>query len=326
MIRANLRILYLSFILFCSFNFTVYANWVTYDFNVMGTAAHVEIYLDNPANKEQLINLVVDEMVRIDHLMSPYKATSEISLLNRSAHKDYTAVSLELFELFQTAHKISQLSRGAFDITFASVGYQYDYRNSVKPSQQQIADNIAAINFKNIKYKTLNQIYFTQPNTKVDLGGIAKGYAVKTSLRLLEKAGVKHAMVSAGGDTGLLGDRQGRPWLVAVKHPRNELKQAVKLPLQNEAISTSGDYERFFIKDGIRYHHILNPKTGRSAQAVISVSVIGPDPTYTDALSTTLFVKGLNEGLDFINKLPDYEAIIIDKQLTMHFSNGLKTH
>ena len=156
------------------------------------------------------------------------------------------------------------------------------------------------------------------------MGGIAKGYAVKNCLAILASAGIEHGLVSAGGDTGLLGDRKGRPWLVGIKHPRASDKTAVHLPLSNEAISTSGDYERYFIEDEVRYHHIINPKTGKSAQQVVSVSVIGQDPTYVDALSTTLFVLGLEQGMAFINNLPDYEAIIIDNQQKLHFSLGLQ--
>lgn len=119
--------------------------------------------------------------------------------------------------------------------------------------------------------------------------------------------------MSAGGDTGLLGDKRGYPWVVGIKHPRAEQKTAVHIPLESEAISTSGDYERYFIENGKRYHHILNPKTGKSAKEVVSVSVIGKDPTMVDAFSTMLFVLGLKPAMKMIDSLEGYEVIIIDK-------------
>ena len=306
----------------------------------MGTLSHVEFWLeDNVQDKnittlklkldstqqaQALIQLVEQEMFRIDKQMSPYKDKSELSLVNREAGHKEVSISDELFNLLKPAKDISKISEGSFDITYASIGYQYNYRNKKRPDQKTIDKALPAINYQSI---ILNEeqstVRFSNKSVKIDLGGIAKGYAVKRCLALLKSAGVNHALVSAGGDTGLLGDRHGRPWLVGIKHPRAEQKTAVHIPLENEAISTSGDYERYFIEGDIRYHHIINPKTGDSARKVVSASVIGKDPTYVDALSTTVFVKGLKEGLALINSLPEFEAIIIDNQQRMHYSKGL---
>ena len=143
------------------------------------------------------------------------------------------------------------------------------------------------------------------------------------AIEALAKMGIKHALVTAGGDTRLLGDRRGRPWIVGIRDPRNEDRQAVTLPLENIAISTSGDYERFFEEDGERYHHILSPKTGKSAYEVQSVSILGPSSLTNDALSTTVFVMGVKAGISLINTLPDYEAIVLDNTRRLHYSNGL---
>jgi thiamine biosynthesis lipoprotein len=307
----------------------VSAQWVSHNFKVMGTQAHVEFWFDKLDHRintpEQLIVVVQNEMNRIDKAMSPYKPESELSKINNKAGSEAVLISPELFGLLHESQQISELSNGAFDITYASVGYQYDYRKKLKPTQDSIDNTIAAINYRAVILdKGKSTVRFSQPNIKIDLGGIAKGYAVKQCLELLKKSGVEHALVSAGGDTGLLGDRRGRPWYVGIKHPRAEDKTAVQLPLSNEAISTSGDYERYFIENGIRYHHIVNPKTGDSARKVVSVSIIGKDATFVDALSTTVFVKGLQEGMAFIEQLPGYEAIIIDNQQTLHVSEGLQ--
>ena len=330
----------LTFLLFC-FPFFANAQWVKHSFKVMGTLSQVEFWLDETTDivdssgsematnhseqAQALIHLVEQEMFRIDQQMSPYKEQSELSLINREAANKAVTISAELFDLLKTAQHISAMSDGAFDITYASIGYQYNYREKIRPSQSSITKALPAINYTAIMLnKEQSTVHFTHQGIKIDLGGIAKGYAVKSCLRLLKKAGIKHALVSAGGDTGLLGDRNGRPWFVGIKHPRAEHKTAVSIPLENEAISTSGDYERYFIEDGVRYHHIINPKTGDSVRKVVSVSVIGQDPTYVDALSTTVFVKGLAEGLALINQLPEFEAIIIDSQRRLHYSKGLQ--
>lgn len=315
---------------------TANARWHQHSFKVMGTQAHVEFWLPIEVAKigdqdseqtraNNIITAVENEMRRIDQEMSPYKPESELSTVNRLAPNEPVKISLELFNLLAKAERISQQSDGAFDITYASIGYQYDYRIKQKPNNQQIQQALAAIDHTGLVLNKEQQtISFKHPRIKIDLGGIAKGYAVKNCLAILASLGIKHGLVSAGGDTGLLGDRKGRPWLVGIKHPRASDKTAVHLPLSNEAISTSGDYERYFIEDEVRYHHIINPKTGKSAQQVVSVSVIGQDPTYVDALSTTLFVLGLEQGMAFIDNLPDYEAIIIDNQQKLHFSLGLQ--
>ncbi|NMP30600.1 FAD:protein FMN transferase [Thalassotalea sp. M1531] len=308
---------------------SVSAQWIKHSFQVMGTQAHVEFWFDeatSPENSaERLVKIIEVEMNRIDRAMSPYKPDSELSKVNRLASTQPVKITRELMALLQVSHNIAQLTEGAFDITYASIGYQYDYRKKQKPNQTAINDALDAINYQGIKLNTADSsVYFLHPQIKIDLGGIAKGYAVKQCIELLSKQGIKHALVSAGGDTGLLGDRRGRPWYVGIKHPRAEDKAAVHLPLTDEAISTSGDYERYFMEDGVRYHHIINPKTGDSARKVVSVSIIGQDSTYVDALSTAVFVKGLQQGLALINRLPEYEAIIIDNKQTLHASNGLQ--
>jgi thiamine biosynthesis lipoprotein len=314
--------------IFFFFTHIVSAEWFSNSFEVMGTQAHVEFWLDDTEDKntsKHMTFLVQEEMHRIDQAMSPYKQTSELSLVNNKASAEPVVITNELFELLTESYKIAEMSDGAFDITYASVGYQYDYRGKQRPDQTSIESALKAIDYHAVILDEKNStVRFSQPDVKIDLGGIAKGYAVKRCLELLKTAGIKHALVSAGGDTGLLGDRRGRPWYVGIKHPRAEEKTAVKLPLSNESISTSGDYERYFIEDGVRYHHIINPKTGDSARKVVSVSIIGKDSTYVDALSTTVFVKGLQEGMAFIEQLPEYEAIIIDNQQTLHVSKGLQ--
>lgn len=309
--------------------FQLEAKWYQHSFNTMGTKAHVEFWLPKKniiqGTPQQLVAEVTTEMNRLDQALSPYIETSELSLLNQKAGHQPITVSSELFGLLKKANKISTLSEGAFDITYASIGYQYNYRQGIRPSLNEIDSALPAINYNSIKFDAKNStVSFDSDKVKIDLGGIAKGYAIARCLNILKSFGIKHALMNAGGDTALLGDRMGRPWLVGIKHPRTASKNAVHIPLDNEVISTSGDYERYFIEDGIRYHHILNPKTGDSAREVVSASVIGSDATIVDALSTTVFVLGNRKGMALIDSLNGYEAIIIDNNERLHFSKGLQ--
>lgn len=298
--------------------------WKKHGFTPMGTQAYVEVLANDEAQAQQAIAVVEAEFARVNALMSPWVATSELSVLNREAATHAVTVSAELWQLLARAREMSERSHGAFDITFASVGFKFDYRLHQKPSEAERKAQAQWINYRYVELLPNQQVKFSKPKVKIDLGGIAKGYTVEQSIQLLKKMGIRHALVSAGGDTRLLGDKAGRPWLVAIKHPRAQDKQVAQLPLVDQAISTSGDYERYFIEDGKRYHHILDPKTGQSPTELMSVSVIGPDATQTDALSTTLFVLGLEQGMQLIEQIPGYEAVFIRSDRQMFFSKGLQ--
>lgn len=302
----------------------VQAEWVTADEAVMGTAIHVELWQEQPGQGDKAVRAVLAEMHRVDRLMSTYKDDSAVSDLNRRAAQEAVALDDELAELIARALWFSTLTHGAFDITYASVGQLYDYRKNVKPDSVARAQALAAVNYQNVLLdKDRRTLRFARDGVRIDLGGIAKGYAVERSVQILRRLGVRHAIVTAGGDSRLLGDRRGRPWTVGIRNPRDRTGVATRIPLQDEAISTSGDYERFFEEDGQRYHHILHPSTGESPADVRSVTVIGAEATATDALSTGVFVLGKDKGLALIETLDDFEAIVIDADGAMHYSSGL---
>lgn len=308
-----------------AFSASLKAEWYSDSAGIMGTNIYVEVWAETPVQGQLALKIVMAEMERINQLMSPYIETSELSLINASAGKHAMVIGDEMFELLDKSIKISALSKGAFDITFASVGYLYNYKDNKRPDEATIASLLDAVNYKHIVLDKENKtVFFTNEKVKIDLGGIAKGHAVDNSISLLERMGIKHGLVTAGGDTRLIGDRRGKPWIVGIRDPRNKDKQAVVMPLQNSAMSTSGDYERYFEEDGKRYHHILSPKTGKSTYDVQSVSIIGPSSTFNDALSTAVFVMGLREGLGMINRIDGYDAVVMDNERKMHYSNGLQ--
>ncbi len=325
LIEKYSRVLYVFVgALICIFYSTLsYAEWYKKDAAVMSTSIRVEIWHKNPQQADVLLEWVVEEMRRVDRLMSPYKPESELAIINSQASVHPVVVSPELFSLIQLSVAHGIRSDGRFDITFASIGYQYDYRRAVKPSNDLIKTTLPAINFRAVTLDPTKQtVSFKHANTRIDLGGIAKGHAVDRAVNYLVKHGVQHGIVTAGGDSRIIGDRRGRPWMLGVKSPRAE-GHAVTLPVESLALSTSGDYERYFEEGGQRYHHILDPRSGKSVAGVQSVTIMGPTAVQTDALSTTVFVMGVKEGLAYIEQQPDYSAIIIDHRGKLFYSNDL---
>ena len=290
----------------------------------MGTRVHVEFFVEDDQTAPDLIKAVMHEMHRIDHAFSSYKEDSELSRVNREAPKGWVAVSDEMMNLINKAFQVSELTQGAFDITYASVGRYYDYRAGKAPDPETVQAAVQAINYRYVERDLENnRLRFRHPDVYIALGGIAKGHAVDRAMAILQRAGVTQASVSAGGDSLIVGDRGGKPWTVGIKHPREADKMSAVLPLVDTAVSTSGDYERYFERDGVRYHHILDPATGQSATGAWSVTILGPEATLTDALSTSVFVLGPERGLALINQLPGIDAIIIDPQGQLLFSEEL---
>ena len=316
---------------FYGLSFPALAAWHGDTQNIMGTVITVTLYTEDDAKGEQAIAAVMAEMHRIDQQYSPFIPTSELSHVNELAPKATAEkplpISAELAAIIQQANHYSELSGGAFDITFASLARYYDYRKGLKPTDAQFKELVPQINYKFIHLDAKNNtVYFDHPKVYIDLGGIAKGFAVDRGADILRQYGITNANVSAGGDTRVIGDKLGKPWLVGIRNPRAEDKNAVSitLPLDNCAISTSGDYERFFIdKDGQRVHHIINPKTGKSPHGIISVSVIGPLGFDTDPLTKTIFIMGPEKGLALINSLPGFDAVVITETGKVLYSKGL---
>jgi FAD:protein FMN transferase len=303
----------------------VQAEWLYREEPIMGTRCAVELWATDRAAGEAAMAAVLADMRRIDALMSTYKPDSEVSRVNAGAAKAAVPVSAELFELLETAQQYSALSAGAFDITYASVGYLYDYRAQQRPDARAISAALPAVDYRQLKLdKARRTVAFGKPGMRIDLGGIAKGHAVDRGIQILKEHGFTHAMVNAGGDTRVSGDRFGKPWVVGIRHPDRKDEIVLRVPLVDAAFSTSGDYERFFDEGGVRYHHILNPKTGLSPHEVRSVTVIASNATRTDGLTKTVFILGPQAGLAFIDSLPDADAIVIAADGKVSYSKGLQ--
>jgi thiamine biosynthesis lipoprotein len=291
---------------------------------IMGTRIVVELWADDAKAGNEAIEAVLAEMRRIDQAMSTYKPTSEVSLVNARAATEAVPISAELFKLLRTSIEYSRITGGAFDITYASVGHLYDFRRHVRPDEEEIEANLPGVNYRHIVLDPAKQtVRFARTGVRIDLGGIAKGYAVDRGIAILRSRGIEHALVTAGGDSRIIGDRFGKPWVVGIRHPDRKNEVIARIPLEDAALSTSGDYERYFDENGVRYHHIIDPGTGHPASKVRSATILGPTATRTDGLSKTAFVLGPEAALELYNRLEDIDAVLVTPDGRVLYTDGL---
>lgn len=299
---------------FCILNFTFISGCQNKPLSkevrvMMGT--FIEVKSTDP----KAAGIVFDEIKRIEGLLSKYKPDSEISRLNKEGS---LRVGPETFYIIKKAKEFSQASNGAFDITVGPLVDLWGFTNKQckVPGKEEITKTLNLVGSdKIILQEDNNVVKLKIPGMILDLGGIAKGYAVDCSVKKLREKGVKSALINAGGNIYALGDNYGRPWKIAVQDPRSKKSVKICIELVNQAVATSGDYEQFFIHQGKRYCHIFNPKTGYPVQAnVISVTVVAPDAAEADALSTALFVLGKDYSASVLNKSPTANAYFIEKK------------
>jgi len=300
-------------------------EWYQREEAIMGTRVAVELWATDQRLAQRGIDAVMADMHRTDELMSTYKPQSQLSQVNAHAFERPVQVDADIVDVVEQSLEYSRMSDGVFDITYASVGYLYDYRAHVHPTDAEIAAALQSVDYRQLRVdRAARTIRFLRPGMRIDLGGFAKGWAVDRGVEILRSLGIEHAMVNAGGDTRLLGDRRGKPWIVGIRDPRRDGIVVTRIPLADEAISTSGDYERFFERDGVRHHHILVPGTGRSPSVVRSVTVIGPTATRTDGLTKPIFIFGVERGMEYVRRVGGVEAVIVDSQGQVFYSPGLE--
>jgi FAD:protein FMN transferase len=304
------------------------AGWVQREEVIMGTAIRVELWATRRSEGEAAAAAVMQEMHRIDRQMSPHKPASELCRINREAAARAVPLSDEMATLIERALAFSALTEGAFDISYAAAGRLYDYRARVRPGAAELAEACRSIGWQHLHLnRAAGTLRFGRPGMCIDLGGIAKGHAVDRAAALLRARGIEHAYVSAGGDSRVIGERfdpnGGRPWSVAIRHPRRAGEAAAVLPLVDVSISTSGDYERFFDDGAERVHHLIDPATGTSPHHVHSATVLAEDGVTSEALSKALFVMGPARGLPLLARVPGTDAVVVDAEGRLHWSDGL---
>jgi thiamine biosynthesis lipoprotein len=266
------------------------------------------------ANKH--IDIAVAEIKRIEKLISSWDESSQTSEINRNAGVMPVIVDSELYALIKNSIGISKLTDGAFDISYASMDriWKFDGSMKVMPSEEEIAASVAKVGFQLIVLDEENSsVFLTLKGMKIGFGAIGKGYAADSAKSLLIKKGVTSGIINAAGDMNTWGKQpNGSEWKVAITNPLDKNKVFALLPITNGAVVTSGNYEKYVNFNGKRYSHIIDPRTGYPSSGIISVTVFAPKAELADALATSVFVMGIEAGLDRINQLPKVECIIID--------------
>jgi len=292
---------------------------------VMGTSFAITVLGPEAEALEAAIDAAIAELRRVEDLMTDWRP-SPLLELNAAAGTGPHATPPELTRLVQRSLEISELTGGAFDVTFAGVGQLWDFKRDPPelPTQDDVAAFLERVGWRRVEVDLAASTIELEEGMRIGLGGIAKGYGVDRAMTVLLEHGIEHGVVDAGGDLKALGRKFGEPWEIAIKHPRERERVIALLPVSNTCVVTSGDYERFFELEGRRYHHILDPRTGFPSRGCISATVVAPDAAFADALATALCVLGPDEGLSIVERLPRVEALAVDMQGEVELSSGLE--
>ena len=294
----------------------------------MGTTVEITLMGSDEEETGKAALRAFQEIKRIEQLMSPKIASGDVFRINQSAGTGWVKVSPETMEVIHKAKEISALSEGAFDITVGPLTqiWRTAREKGIPPSSEEVKRLLELVNFREIGIAPEGKIFLKKKGMSIDLGGIAKGYAVDRAFEILQSLGHKNFIVNAGGDLRVGGTRLNQPWTIGIQHPRDSQKIMAKVPLSDSALATSGDYEKFFIHQGKRYSHIFNPRDGFPADTCQSVSVLHKDCMTADALATAVFVLGPEKGYALCRKLDGVNCLLVDQEGKVIFSPGLKDH
>ncbi len=309
----------------------------------MGTVFDISAYVSQKSGAEKVFDKVFHEVNRLDNVMSNYKPESDLSKINRKAASESVSCDDELAYIIEQSIEYGDITQGAFDITIGPLMKKWGFFKAQGriPDNNELDSVLQSVSYKNIRIeeKTKKSLFrgsnsekvisFVNPHTQVDLGGIGKGYAVDVAMKLLRKNGIRSALINFAGNVYASGSPPGRKsWIIGLQHPRNSKEILGSFEVTDKAVSTSGDYEKFFTMNGERYSHIIDPRSGIPVKGIASVTIIADSATKADALSTGVFVLGLDKGMKLIEKLSDVEGIIVYEEsnttLRVKISRGMK--
>lgn len=298
---------------------------VTYIKTLMGTVVEVTIIDAGTSKPDEAAEAAFGEIKRLEKVFSSYDPDSEISRISSSAGK-MVKVSPEAVEVIGEALRVARLSNGAFDPTVGALKpvWGYSGEKGVVPTAEEVRRYLQFVDYRRVIVdKDGSAVGLEKRGMVLNLGGIAKGYIVKRAVEALKRSGVRRGIIHAGGDMTVFQTGSSEPFTIGVQDPR-EKKLLGSVKLLNGAVATSGDYERYFIKDGVRYHHILDPATGFPANLSRSVTIVAEDPVAADALSTAVFVMGPDKGMELVEGLEKVEAVIVGSDGKVTVSKGLE--
>ncbi len=295
---------------------------------LMGNQFEISVLADHQTIADAKVQLAVAEIQRIERLLTTFKEESQTNEINTNAGIVPVKVDAEMFHLIQRSIRISELSQGAFDITYGSLDkrfWNFDTGMTTLPNKNLAKKSVALINYKNVILDVAAQtVFLKEKGMRIGFGGIGKGYAADRAKKVLQDAGVTAGIVNASGDLTTWGTQpNGKPWTVGIANPRDKFKPFSYMNISDMAIATSGNYEKFAIVDGKKYSHTIDPRTGFPVSGIKSVSIICPQAELADALATPVAVMGVEIGLNLINQLNNVACIIINDADHVYTSNNI---
>jgi FAD:protein FMN transferase len=292
--------------------------------SVMGTELQIEVLGSDVATLDAALDAAIVEIKRVEDVFTTWRP-SPLNRLNKTAGQGPQECSAEVIQLVSRSLELGRLTGGAFDVTFWGVGRLWNTKRKppTVPTAEEVKEALKLVDFRRVEVNDSAKTITVPTGMSIGLGGIAKGYGVDQAMHVLMKRGVKHAMVNAGGDLKALGRKHGKPWEIALRHPRDRERVLAVLPVSNLCVVTSGDYEKFFIHDGKRYHHIIDARTGFPSTGCMSATVVAPDAAFADGLATALCVMGPKEGLELVNRIKRVEALLVSQDGKVYTSAGL---
>ena len=294
----------------------------------MGTQLRVAIWTADEPRASDAIEHVFREFDRLEALLSNWKNDSDVARLNLNAGITPVPVSQDTINVLRIAHDVSELTRGKFDITFGALTdiWRFDHdQDGVVPERDLIEARLKRIDYRAVEVDgAASTAFINRPGMRVHLGGIGKGYAVDRAAALLRDRGFGDFLIQAGGDLFVAGTDGGKPWKLGIADPRGNHDPFATVQMSDGTFSTSGDYERAFMKDGRRYHHIIDPDFGEPARECRSVTLVSNKAVMADAVAKGVFLLGPTEGMALIEKLPDIEGVIVTAHNDVLISSGLK--
>ena len=295
----------------------------------MGSTLTLTSWTADESATKAAFDEVFAEFTRLEQLMSTWIADSDVSRVNREAGVRPLPVSVEAREVLKTARQMSEWTGGKFDVTFGALSglWKFDHdQDSSVPDMRAVRGRLPLIDYRAIQVDdAAGTVFVARKGMSIHLGGIGKGYSVDRGAGILRQRGLRDFMIQSGGDIYVAGMNNGRPWRLGIQDPRGRANHSfAELDLSDGTFSTSGDYERAFLKNGRRYHHILDPATGEPARGARSVTIVSNRAVVADGLSTGVFIMGPDAGMALIERLPDVEGLIVSDKNEVLISSGLR--
>ncbi len=295
----------------------------------MGSELRLTTWAEDETAARSAFDAVFTEFERLEAQMSTWRPGSDVLRINAAAGDRAVQVAPDVRDVLRVARQISEWTEGTFDVTFGALTdvwkFDHDQDNTI-PSEEAIRARLPLIDYRQIEIDDrAGTVFLTRKGMKIHLGGIGKGYAVEHAVSILRRAGLRDFMIQAGGDLYVGGHKDGRPWRLGINDPRGpEGRSFAALDVSDSTFSTSGDYARFFMKAGVRYHHILDPATGQPARLCRSVTIVSDSPVLADAIAKGVFILGPEKGMALVERLPKLGAVIVTAKNEVLVSSGLK--